>query len=102
MVIILSDADGNAPFVLLGQCVRGSVGSKIIESAIDYSFNTPAEDLTRQGLYEAILPHCKHADSAYTKTNSLFPLVFAIANEMNFEAASAKIKELPLLEKEAA
>lgn len=78
---------------------RGSVGSAVAGAAIDYAFNTPASDIERQGLYDALLPHCKSEAAAYNKTNSIFPMVFGIANRIDFEDTKEKIKELPLLAK---
>jgi hypothetical protein len=78
-----------------GRAPRG----KIAEAIVNYCFNNTKSEITRQGLYEAILPTVKGPKNAYDTVNMYFTVAYGIKAGLDFEAAQAAIADMPQLPK---
>lgn len=76
---------------------RGPQRSKIGEAAVNYAFNTPKEDLTREGLYAELRPLCKNVKAAVAQVNTLLPIIFCVANEVPYDKGMETVDKIPAL-----
>jgi hypothetical protein len=76
---------------------RGPRGSKVAEAIADYAVSTVPENLTRQGMYDVVRPHLKAPKNAYDQVNAMFLVIFAVHNNLTYEAAVETTKDIPLL-----
>jgi len=76
---------------------RGPRGGKVAEAMVDYAYATPPKELTKKGMYDAVLPHVKAPKNAYDAVNAMFLTIYAIHNNLTYEKAVDVVKGLELL-----
>lgn len=71
-----------------------AAGGKIVEAVVNFAAKNKPENITRRGLYDAVLPVVKGPKNAYDNVNTYFGVVYAVKNNLSFEVAADQLKSM--------